>query len=151
MKKSIFMLAIIAGTLITSCKNNEEKKADAIENVAEASEDLNDVNSEIKNDALTKANDQEWQAYKMEANKTISENENQILELQKALNKPGKSFDESYKKSIKDLEERNKKLKDRIGDYENNQTDWETFKREFNSDMNGLGQALKDLSVDNKK
>jgi hypothetical protein len=35
--------------------------------------------------------------------------------------------------------------------YEKKQSDWESFKREFNHDMDELGQALKDLTVDNKK
>ena len=151
MKKSIFMLALIAGSLFVSCKNNEEKKADAVDGVVEASKDLNDVNAEIKNEALTKANDQEWQTYKMEANKTIAENETRILELQKAINKPGNTFDATYKKSINDLNDRNTSLKNRIADYENNQTDWESFKREFNSDMDGIGKALKNITVNNKK
>lgn len=35
--------------------------------------------------------------------------------------------------------------------YEKSQSDWETFKREYNHDMDELGNALKDLTVDNKK
>jgi len=31
-----------------------------------------------------------------------------------------------------------------------NAEEWETFKREFNHDMDELGKALKDLTVDNK-
>ena len=49
------------------------------------------------------------------------------------------------------LEEKNASLKTKISDYENNQTDWESFKREFDSDMTKLGQAFKDLTVNNKK
>ena len=52
--------------------------------------------------------------------------------------------------NIDALEERNETLKNKISDYENNQTDWESFKREFNSDMSELGNALKDLTVNNK-
>lgn len=151
MKKSIFMLAILAGTLFTSCKTNTEKEADAVEDVVDATEDLNAVTEDVNRDETTKANDAEWQAYKMEANKTISENETRIAELQNAMKKPGKTFDANYKKSIEDLVERNAALQTRIIDYENNQTDWDTFKREFDSDMQGLGQAFKDLTVNNKK
>lgn len=151
MKNSIFMLALIAGTLFTGCKNNEEKKEDAVEDVIEASDDLNKVNNDINKDAMTKANDAEWQTYKMAANKTIMENETRIAELQTAMKKPGKNFDDSYKSSIEDLEEKNTSLKNRINDYENNQTDWDTFKREFDSDMEGLGKAFKNISVNNKK
>jgi vacuolar-type H+-ATPase catalytic subunit A/Vma1 len=150
-KKSIFMLAILAGTTFTSCKNNAEKEADAVEDVVDAKEDLNKVNDDISKDAITKANDAEWQTYKMVANKTISENETRIVELQTAMKKQGKTFDANYKKSIEALEEKNTALKTKIADYENNQTDWDTFKREFDADMQGLGQAFKDLTVNNKK
>lgn len=145
------MLAILAGTFFTSCKSNSEKEADAVEDVVEATDDLNKVTDEVNQDNITKANDAEWQAYKMEANKTISENETRITELQTAMKKPGKTFDDAYKKSIEALVDKNTALKTRITDYENNQTDWDTFKREFDSDMQGLGQAFKDLTVNNKK
>jgi hypothetical protein len=151
MKKSIFMLAILAGTFFTSCKSNSEKEADAVEDVVDATDDLNKVTEEVNQDNVTKANDVEWQSYKMEANKSISENETRITELQTAMNKPGNTFDANYKKSIQALVDRNEALKTKIADYENNQTDWDTFKREFDSDMSGLGQAFKDLTVNNKK
>jgi hypothetical protein len=67
------------------------------------------------------------------------------------MEKPGKTFDKSYSKSIDALEEKNMALKTRIIDYENNQTDWESFKREFSSDAEGVAKALKDLTVNNKK
>jgi hypothetical protein len=151
MKKSILMLAIMAGAMFTSCKNNAEKEADAVEDVVDANADLDKVNDDINKDAVTKANDAELQTYKMEANKSISENETRIIELQTAMKNSGNTFDDNYKKSVESLVEKNTALKTRISDYENNQTDWETFKREFNSDMTGLGQAFKDLTVNNKK
>ena len=151
MKKSIIMLALVAGTVFTSCKNNSEKEADAVENVQEANADLNKVKDDVNKDVMTKANDAEWQEYKAEANKTIAENETRIAELQTAMKKPGKTFDDNYKKSIESLVQKNASLKTRISDYENNQTDWDTFKREVDSDMEGLGKAFKDLTVNNKK
>lgn len=154
MNKSIFILALttfLAGNVFTSCKSNTEKEEDAIENVQDAKENLEDVNEDINNDAINKANDAEWQTYKAESNKTIEANEARIVELKKAMNKSGTTFDATYKKNIEALEEKNTSLKKKISDYENNQTDWSSFKREFDSDMNELGKALKDLTVNNKK
>jgi DNA polymerase II small subunit/DNA polymerase delta subunit B len=153
-KKSIFVFAIvtcIVSSVFTSCKSNSDKEEDAIENVQEAKENLEEVKVDINNDAITKANDAEWQTYKAEANKTISENEARIIELKKAMNKAGTTFDATYKKNIETLKDRNEALKLKILDYENNQTDWASFKREFNSDMTDLGNALKNLTVNNKK
>jgi DNA repair ATPase RecN len=151
MKKSILMLAILAGTFFTGCKNNTEKESEAVQDVVDANENLNKVTEDVNNDAVTKADDAEWQTYKIEANKTIDENETRITELQNAIKKPGNTFDSAYKSSIQTLVDKNATLKTKITDYENNQTDWETFKREFDSDMAGLGQAFKDLTVNNKK
>jgi hypothetical protein len=153
-KKPIFILALvtfIAGTIFTSCKSNSDKEEDAIENVQDAEDNLDAVTDDVNKDAIKKANDAEWQTYKDEANKTITDNEARIAELKSAMKKPGKTFDVAYAKSIDALEEKNTSLKTKIADYENNQTDWESFKREFDSDMTGLGQAFKDLTVNNKK
>lgn len=151
MKKSIFMLAVLAGTVFTSCKDNQEKQEDAVENVSEASEDLNEVNSEIKSDATEKANEQEWNSYKAEVEKTIAANDARIDELQAAVKKSGDKIEAAYKQSIAELDEKNDALKKRLNDYEGNQTNWNEFKREFNSDMEGIGSSLKNLTENNKK
>lgn len=151
MKNSIVILAILTTAFFTNCKNNTEKEADAIEEVQNATENLDSITNQVKEEAITKANDAEWQTYKTQANKSIANNKARIVELQLAMNKPGKNFDASYKKSISDLEAKNTALATKISDYENNQTDWDTFKREFDSDMEGMGKALKDLTVNNKK
>lgn len=154
MKKSIFILAIvtfIAGTIFTGCKSNSDKEEDAVENLQDATDNLNAATEDINNDAITKANDAEWQTYKEQANNTITDNEANIAALKIAIKKPGNTFDAAYAKSVDALEEKNASLKAKISDYENNQTDWESFRREFDSDMTGLGQAFKDLTVNNKK
>ena len=93
----------------------------------------------------------EWEIYKAEANKTIAKNEAQIASLKETMNKSGSTFDDNCKKNIVDLQERNATLKKKISDYEKNKTDWDSFKREFDSDMEGLGNALRNLTVNNKK
>ena len=154
MKKTIYILAIsafIGGTSLIGCKSNTEEKEDAIENVNDANQGLKEVEADQTADQITKANDEEWQTYKTESNKTIVANETRIKELRNAMNKPGTTFDKSYAKSIDALEEKNTALKNRIINYENNQTDWESFKREFNSDAEGIAAAFKDLTLNNKK
>ncbi len=154
MKKNIFILAIIVfigGISLRSCKSDTDKKEDAIENVNEAKQDLKEVEADEMADEATKANDEEWQTYKAESDKTIMANETRILELRKAMNKPGTTFDKSYENSINTMEEKNIALQKRIINYENNQTDWESFKREFNSDTQVLATAFKNLTSNNKK
>jgi hypothetical protein len=154
MKKKIFILAIsvfIGGISLIGCKSNTDKKEDAIDNVNEANQDLKEVEANEIADEASKANDEEWQTYKEESNKTITANDTRIKELRNTMNKSGTTFDKSYAKSIDALEEKNTTLKNRIINYENNQTDWESFKREFNSDVEVLAIAFKDMTTNNKK
>nr|MBP8086991.1 hypothetical protein [Saprospiraceae bacterium] len=88
--------------------------------------------------------------FKSDAEIKIKENEVRIGELKVKMKKSGKTFDAMYEKNIIALEEKNKDLKTRIASYETNQSDWDAFTREFNHDMDELGQALKDLTVNNK-
>jgi chromosome segregation ATPase len=108
------------------------------------------VKEEVHADAVKVANEEEWKAFKTETELQIKANENRIAELRAKMKKSGKTFDEMYEKNINNLEQKNKDLKARLNGYETNQSDWESFKREFNHDMDELGQALKDLTVDNK-
>ena len=154
MRKSVIILVtatLFVAISASGCKSNSEKEADAVENVESASDNLESVENDAKIDAANKANDAEWQRFKKEAGISIDANQTRINELTVAMNKAGDTFDESYRKSIKDLKEKNESLKSKIADYENNQTDWASFKREFNSDMSEIGRAFKDLTVNNKK
>ena len=154
MKKFIYTFAVtafLAVMVFTSCKSNTEKEADATEKVIDANENLDAVNEDINDDEAKKANDMEWQTYKEEVNTSVAANEVRIAELKAALKKPGNTFDSNYSKSIQSLEDRNASLKLKIKNYENNQTDWDSFKREVDSDMTELGKAFKDLTVKNTK
>jgi len=154
MKKMILMGTIatfMVASVISSCKSNSDKEEDAEVTVAEANQNLDQVKEKNKLDAANKATDEEWQTFKTETEASISANEMRIAELKKALYKAGTSFDSNYEKSITALEEKNKELNARIRNYENNKTDWESFKREFKSDLNGLNEAFKNLTVNNKK
>ncbi len=67
------------------------------------------------------------------------------------MNKPGKApFDELRKKRIDELEQQNASLRRKLDAYEKENSDWETFEREFNHDMEALGKAFENLGKDNK-
>jgi hypothetical protein len=67
------------------------------------------------------------------------------------MNKPGEILDPLYSKRITTLEQQNKDLRVKLYAYEKSQSNWESFKREFNSDMDAIGEAFKNLTVDNKR
>ena len=108
------------------------------------------MKAEAQADAIKVANAEEWRVFKSDAEIKIKENEVRIGELKVKMKKSGKTFDAMYEKNIIALEQKNKDLRAKISNYESNQSDWEAFKREFNHDMDELGQAIKDLTVNNK-
>ncbi len=147
MKKTVFipMVAMFCiATLFTSCKPNTKEVQDAQENVQQAKEDL------IV--AKKQANAEEWQNFKDEVNIVIEKNDAKIAELKKQIKKTGKDANAEYDRKIDTLEKKNEELKLKIENYKNDaDSDWQSFKREFNHDMDELGKALKDLTVNNKK
>ena len=142
--------AFLTGTILTGCQSSAQKEASARDNLQEAKQDLKNVQEDANAEAQKLANAEEWKTFKSDAEITIRNNEIRIADLKVKLNKPGTVLDPMYVKKIETLEQQNNDLKKRIEDYEKDQSDWETFKREFNHDMDELGRALKDLTVDNK-
>lgn len=156
MKKSIFTLAVTAfmiGAVLVSCQSSAKKEETAKDNLQKAQEDLDEVQydaamADQKKAAIAK----EWQTLKNNTQATINENEIRIAELKVKIKKTGKDIDSLYAKKIDLLEQKNKDIKIRIETYKNDKnSDWESFKREYNHDMDELGKALKDITVDNKK
>lgn len=136
MNKSILILALIAGTVFTSCKSAAQKEKLAKENVVEAKQDLTDTK-------ISNAND--WLTFKAESNTKIVENEQQIAELKVKMNKPGSTFDGLYRTRIEKLEAKNTELKSKLNNYDGNETEWKTFKSDFNREMKEIGSNIKDL------
>jgi len=154
MKKTIFALAFaasIAGTAMVSCKPSTKEEIESQEKVVKARENVNEAKDSLVI-AKKAATDQEWKTFKKETNLTINDNEAQITELKLRMKKTGKSIDANYEKNIEILEEKNQDLKIKLDAYKNEaNSDWQSFKREFNHDMDGVGKSFKDLTVDNKK
>ena len=153
MKKSIFTLAIasfVIGLIVTSCKPNTEKEQAAQENVDSAKVAVTEAENDL-DEAKRAATAEEWQQFKEDTNAKIDENNAKIAELKLKIKKTGKDIDVSYQKSIDAMEQKNKELKIKLDSYKNDvNSDWKSFKREFNHDMDELGQSLKDFTVNNK-
>ncbi len=152
MKKIIYSLVIatilIAGIEFTGCQtrpqSTEEIAAQA--KIDSAKQDL----LEAQQTATT----EEWEAFKTESEIKIRINELSIADLKDRMFESGKKDDVLYAENINKLEKQNEALKARIKNHdnaENRKVKWETFKSEFNHDMDELGKALKDLTVKNTK
>ena len=154
MKNKIYTLVIatlIAGTTLSGCQSSVQKEAAAEGKVQDAKENLLEAEKNAAIDAQKVASEAEWKAFKGESELKIRNNEIKIADLKMKMKKSGKKLDAIYEKRIDTLEDQNKDLEKRVDNYENNRSDWAAFKREFNHDMDELGAALKDLTVDNKK
>jgi|SRR6187402_1474527 len=154
MKKSIFTLSaltIMIGCMFMSCKPKSEEVQNAQQNVDSAEVALTEAKEDL-DEAKRAATAEEWQAFKDETNAKIEDNNAKIAELKLKAKKTGKEIDEAYKRNVDTLEQKNKRLKIKIDSYKNDaNSDWNSFKREFNHDLDELGQSLKDFTVDNKK
>ena len=146
MKRRIIYLSIgffLAAVVIVGCQKSK-KEEDAQDQVDLAKENLKEVHAE--------SNSEQWKVFKREIDAKVSENNNRISELKEKIKDRGKDIDVLYKKRVDQLEQRNTALKAKISTFkERSQSDWESFKREFNHDADELGQAIKDIGVDNKK
>lgn len=149
--RNLVVVIFIAGIILVSCKFSTKEENASQEKVLDAKENVQDAKDSLVA-AKKAATAEEWQAFKDETESIINENEARIAELKLKMKKTGKSIDAKYKKNIEVLEQKNKNLKVKIETYKNDtNADWQSFKREFNHDMNEIGQALKDLTIDNKK
>lgn len=137
--------------MLSGCQSSAQKQEAARNNVHDAREDLNAAQKDAKEIEQKVATAEEWRTFKSESDKKIKDNEIQIAELKVRMKRPGQVFDALYEKKITGLEQQNLKMKAKLDEYEKSQSNWESFKREFNHDMDELGKALKDLVVDNKK
>jgi len=146
MKKSIFNLSLItfvAGTILTSCTSSAEKVDTAKENVEAAALDLDQAKADYN---------AEYEKFKLESEEKITANEKIIADLKEYSKSIKKEMKADYEKAITSLEQKNEVMKAKVKNYKNDGNEkWQSFKREFNHDMDELGQALKDLTKNNAK
>ncbi len=150
MKKSIYSMglaALMLTPMLISCETQEHKDGQ----VQAAQAELDQLTKDAADKAAKDKQAEEWAAFKQETLTRIQANTDRIAELRVKKAKPGKVLDPLYAAKIDALQERNNDLRGRLDAYEKENSDWESFKREFNSDMEGLGKAFEDLGTDNKK
>jgi hypothetical protein len=151
MKKVITVLVVAMAAFFSACQDPETDTEKAKDKVAEAETDLKTAQQEEDSVVLRAANEKEWLAFKAESDMKIKNTEDQVIALKEKLKKEGKAITSEYNNRIDSLEEKNRELKMRINSYSNNQTNWQQFKLEFNRDMEGLGQSLRNFVVPAKK
>jgi hypothetical protein len=155
MKKSIFMFAtatiLTAATSFTACTSPEKKVDNAENKVQDAKDNLKEVKQDANAADQKLAEAEQWKVFRGESEVKIKENDLAIVKMKEEAKLSKKKMDATYTRSIDTLQMKNKALTDRLSGYDKTAMDWDTFKREFNRDMDSFGEYMKNLVSRNKK
>lgn len=153
MKKSILLLSMViffSAIAFTGCNSPAQKVANAQDDVKDAQDGVKDAK-----DDLRKAEDEylaDIESYRRENADRIWANNQSLAEFKLRIKDERKEARADYEKQIIVLEQKNTDAQRRLDEYKANGKDnWQTFKTEFNRDMDELGKALKNLTVKNSK
>lgn len=147
MKKStsvfLILFSIVFFGLMSCEKSPTQKLNKAEEESTMADKKLSDARGEYL---------QDMENYKNETDAKIAANEQSIKDFKSSVAESKKEAKAEYDAKIRDLEQKNTDMKRKLDEYKmEGEEQWKSFKAEFNHDMDELGNALKDLTVDNKK
>jgi len=143
--KLIFAGAVLTliACMATGCTSKADKVGIAENNVAEANRELAAANDAYLDDV---------EMYRRETAATIARNNKSIRSFHNRIDTKKTEAAEEYRKKITELELENTDMEMRIESYRaNGRENWQSFKKEFNSDMERIGAALNDLTVTNVK
>lgn len=144
--KNVFLIAnalVLSALILTSCNSSSKKVENAEKEVIQANKDLEEANKELEQDMAD---------YRKEIALKIESNNQSIIELKNKINDQKKEARIEYKQKIADLEAKNNDLRIKMDNYRaNNKDQWESFKKEFNHDMEALGEAFQDITIKNTK
>jgi hypothetical protein len=149
MKKSFLSLAVtvfIAGAMLTNCQSSGQKTEKARNNVKDAKNEVKEAQIKLDNSIA------EYTLFKKESDAKIAANEKRIADLKIKIANGKQESKAIYDKDIAWLEQTNIDLKTKLDIYNvEGKEKWEAFKTEFNHDMDELGKALNNLTINNIK
>jgi len=141
------VIAFMTVTLFIGCQSSSKKVEIAKDNVQVAEENVAEAKQEL-NEAVKDS----IQLFRKESEKRIIANEKSLAEYKVKIATEKKESRARYEKEWAELVKKNNELKMRLKDFnEESEDKWESFKTEFNHDMDELGKAFKDLTVKNTK
>jgi uncharacterized protein YhaN len=88
--------------------------------------------------------------FELQTSQKITKNQLRIVDLKLQMKANQTDWDQKSMARVDSLEQANAKLKMRLSNFHNGQTDWESFKRELGNDVDGLGIALKNFVINKK-
>ena len=150
MKKLILSLTVVAfmaGTLSTSFGQVPDKQSvKARENLKEEKKDVVVAKQDLK--TAQKDSVSEYQKLTKESEVKFKSNEKSIADLRAAITKSNSKEQATDQKKLSLLEDKNNSLKKELAEYKVlGQTQFATFKKEFNRDLDQLAKELKDFKI----
>lgn len=139
--------------LLAGCsRSSEQKVADAKADVVAAKADVKSAEADAQLKIQQEVARDEWLSFKSEKEAVIAANDTIIAAYRAKMTYANGKMRAQYDKNIDSLEVKNKELKVKLNDYTGSgKNAWEQYKGEFNQDLDRLGAALKNFTVDNKK
>jgi len=151
MKNSILVIAstlFLTVTILSGCQSSGTKVENAEDKVQDAKNDLADSQRNLY--AIRLDTISNYEQFKIEAEKILIAQEKNIAEFKARIAKEKKENIADYEKKLIELEDKNSDLKKKLADLKDDGQDkWSSFKAEFNRDIDELGKAFKDLTVEN--
>jgi outer membrane murein-binding lipoprotein Lpp len=139
----VTLITLVTAVLLSGCNSPQQKVDEAQENVEEQQHNLDQAQVDLETETAD---------FKLESNEKITANEKVIADFKIRLRNIKDDAKGAYKKKVTDLEQKNTSLKRRIEEHEDEGMEkWQSFKTEFNQDMDELGKSLKDFTTNNTK
>lgn len=140
---NVAVLAIMAVALFSGCDSPAQRVEKANENVLEAKADFQQAMQDYQTEVAS---------FKNVSNDKISVNEDVLAKFKAQMASVKKDAKANYEKQIAALEDKTAEMKYRLNEYQDGgMEDWQSFKTEFNHDIEALGKSINDLTVDSNK
>ena len=144
---TLVVTAFVAGTTLTTFGQVPDKQSvKARENLKEEKKDVVVAKQDLK--VAQKDSVSEYQKLTKESDLKFKSNEKSIAELRTSITKSASKEQAIDQKKVSLLEVKNNDLKKELADYKVlGQTQFMTFKTEFNRDLDQLAKELKDFKI----
>lgn len=90
----------------------------------------------------------EWNTYRNATQAQLTQNADRMTRIRTQRTQPGQVIDAAEAARLDAMESRNAELRSRLDRYDREPSDWSTFKREFDGEMNRFGKDLHGLGPD---
>ena len=137
---------LTASTTLISCSTPAKKTDTSKSTVLESAPDVTQSQADLKQQKPKPVTAEEWKAFKISSETKIKENDSRITSLKGSMVK-----DSINQKKVTEFEQKNNILRSKLIAYENDQTDWEAFKRTFSHDLDELANSLNEINNQDKK